>query len=734
MTVATTTTKVRYTGDGTSTTFAVPFIFYEASSLKVYFVDGATGVETLKTLGADYMVSGGNGSTGSVIFSSAPPNTVDVLILLSLPLTQTTDLQNFGIMDAETIERALDRAASRDQQLDEKISRSVLLPVGTTASNISIPNPSANKFLRWKADLTGFENVDIASVGALVVSDYIKTLLDDPDAATARNTLSAVGPADVQKQTHVRAVTSGTSTAFTAAPTPAITANTAGTRLRLTFHTAVGASATLAVSGLTALPLKCKAGAALVNAPVGMVLGTQDVECDGTNWVVQKDVSVLNVKDFGAVGDGTTDDKAAIQSAINAAVAASGGIVFFPTGNYAVASGLTVSGSHVRLVGGAVGAASITATANGFIVLDVTGTRHSLENLLVYRNLFSSNPSDVLVRLNNAVQCKIDNCWLQGGFYSLAITGTNCTDNVITCSTLTFATGSALVLMQSSGGINGAHHFYRVLCNQAYPAGVPVAANYKGAWSASTAYAVKDVVTVGAYYLQCTVAGTSGNVAPAVNAFYGTNIPDNTVTWQLMGRADYRGFQIDTGVTFVRIRECDVTGPYINGINLTNTLSGSAPQAITIERCTIHGPVFNGVFVNAGKEIELLGVNTFSPTGGGSTLYGIGLAGSEQALVKDCQVYGYTQGIYTNTPRTSIIGNAVFGCNVGIYVEANLSSFAIVGNLCGSSSVRGGNTIGIQVAAGTSDRYVITNNITFGATTGVSDGGSGVNKSVTQNF
>ncbi len=44
---------------------------------------------------------------------------------------------------------------------------------------------------------------------------------------------------------------------------------------------------------------------------------------------------------YGAVGDGVTDDKAAIQAAINAANAAGGGVVFFPGGTYRVASSLT---------------------------------------------------------------------------------------------------------------------------------------------------------------------------------------------------------------------------------------------------------------------------------------------------------------------------------------------------------------------------------------------------------
>lgn len=42
----------------------------------------------------------------------------------------------------------------------------------------------------------------------------------------------------------------------------------------------------------------------------------------------------LNVKDFGAVGDGVADDSTAIQSAIDKATANDGGIVFLPDGHY----------------------------------------------------------------------------------------------------------------------------------------------------------------------------------------------------------------------------------------------------------------------------------------------------------------------------------------------------------------------------------------------------------------
>ena len=54
---------------------------------------------------------------------------------------------------------------------------------------------------------------------------------------------------------------------------------------------------------------------------------------------------VFNVRTYGAKGDGTTDDTAAIQAAINAAVATAGGTVYVPAGTYKVTSTLTIPNS-----------------------------------------------------------------------------------------------------------------------------------------------------------------------------------------------------------------------------------------------------------------------------------------------------------------------------------------------------------------------------------------------------
>jgi hypothetical protein len=59
----------------------------------------------------------------------------------------------------------------------------------------------------------------------------------------------------------------------------------------------------------------------------------------------------VSVKDFGAVGDGTTNDTAAIQAAINYVASLRGGVVLFPSGTYRITSTLVIDTANVLLQG-----------------------------------------------------------------------------------------------------------------------------------------------------------------------------------------------------------------------------------------------------------------------------------------------------------------------------------------------------------------------------------------------
>jgi hypothetical protein len=81
----------------------------------------------------------------------------------------------------------------------------------------------------------------------------------------------------------------------------------------------------------------------------------------GTSGTAVPPSTVIDVRQYGATGDGKTDDTAAIQRAIDA-IPAAGGTVMFPTGTYIVAPGKTTGiaiKSNLRLAGAGAGVGAV---------------------------------------------------------------------------------------------------------------------------------------------------------------------------------------------------------------------------------------------------------------------------------------------------------------------------------------------------------------------------------------
>lgn len=130
MTVSTTDSEIDYQGDGTTTSFPVPFRFLQNGDLIVTKVS-ADGSSVTLAIGTDYTVSGaGAQSGGTVLMTVAPASGVDINISRVLEAVQETDLRNQGRFYAETLENVFDYLTMLIQQGASGLSRALKHPAG----------------------------------------------------------------------------------------------------------------------------------------------------------------------------------------------------------------------------------------------------------------------------------------------------------------------------------------------------------------------------------------------------------------------------------------------------------------------------------------------------------------------------------------------------------------------------------------------------------------------------
>lgn len=184
MTVSSTTARVAYSGNGTTTVFSVPFYFLANSQLAVS-VYSAAGVETVQVLNTNYTVSGaGTISGGAVTMTVAPATGTSLIISRAVPLTQATDLLPNDRLPAESIEQSLDKLTMLTQQLNESVIRSIRNPIGDS-SDLEMRLPTAANRAR---KVMGFD-----SNGA----SYVFNSVDDLENIITNGNPLATFPADL---------------------------------------------------------------------------------------------------------------------------------------------------------------------------------------------------------------------------------------------------------------------------------------------------------------------------------------------------------------------------------------------------------------------------------------------------------------------------------------------------------------------------------------------------------
>ncbi|MBR3632126.1 MAG: hypothetical protein IKN49_03570 [Elusimicrobiaceae bacterium] len=131
MTLSTTISKITYTGNGSTTQWDIPFPFLNKDDLRVYRID-SNGVITLLT--SDYQI---NESTKVLTYPlqgngvEPLPAGAKLLVSRNTPRTQGMQLNAQDTLDASLLEDGYDKTMMVCQELDEKISRCIQIPVGT---------------------------------------------------------------------------------------------------------------------------------------------------------------------------------------------------------------------------------------------------------------------------------------------------------------------------------------------------------------------------------------------------------------------------------------------------------------------------------------------------------------------------------------------------------------------------------------------------------------------------
>lgn len=148
MTVSSTTAKVSYSGNGSTTAFTVSFYFLLTSDLKVT-LRKADGTEVVKTISTDYTVTGaGVSSGGTVTMGTAPASGETLVIQRNVPLTQLVDYQPNDPFPANTHEQALDKLTMEIQQLNEALARSIKVSTTNTITSVEFTVDATTRALK----------------------------------------------------------------------------------------------------------------------------------------------------------------------------------------------------------------------------------------------------------------------------------------------------------------------------------------------------------------------------------------------------------------------------------------------------------------------------------------------------------------------------------------------------------------------------------------------------------
>jgi len=385
------TRRVQFTGNTGTGPFAFTFNILQDADITVY------KNTTLLTLTTDYTVSTNANGTGSItLVSGQALVSTDVLTIIGgRELSRTTDFVTAGDLLASSLNEQLDSNVIMTQQLDEKVTRSIRQNAGDEDGDMTLPlkDDRANKFLKF--DATGNPGVQssLEITGQIIGANYVADNFTG-DGSDTTFTLSTEAGSKNNMQVYIDGVYQQKNSYSLSGTT-------------LTFSEAPPNNASIEVVIGTAI--ETSESATAVNF-------TQPYTSASVRTVQDKLEDVVSVKDFGAVGDGVTDDTIAVRAALE--YAAANDVSISVNGQFAIYSTITITAAACKLQG-------LGADYSRFIFQNGSGIDYDVSTSFGYvRNIAFSDPNargtispkytTPLLRIERAFGMEISGCTFNG--------------------------------------------------------------------------------------------------------------------------------------------------------------------------------------------------------------------------------------------------------------------------------------------------------------------------------